>query len=130
PGPFTDTVDGAFYLACPVPHGREAVCYGKPQVVMTMNGEGRARHVVYVCDQVGDELAEFVGNGASHRISDVDRPRTRPNGFFEYPAQELPVRPRGIGSRKLDVFRIGPGTLHRVNRLLQHLIPCLLQLVS
>jgi len=123
PGSFPDPVDGAFHLIGPILDRGQAVGDGKAQIVVTVYAQDHVIQGGHPFFEPVNEVAEFVRNGVSDRIGDVDNGCSRLDGAIDDPAQVVEIRAGRILCRVLHVLTIALGVAHRFYCHLQGAVP-------
>ncbi len=128
-GTLTDTVDGAFHLACASLHGRQRVGHRKTEIIVAVHRDRRLVDIGHIVAQIGNDLKKFRWNGIADRIGDIDDSRTGVNDRLNHLCQKWKPGAYRILSRKFDIVGIFLGSLDGFDRSGQDLILIHLQLV-
>ena len=127
PGPFPDTVDGAFDLPRPALHRGDGVGDRHAQVVVAV---ARQVHVIgQFCFQEGEQVAHLVRGGVTHGVRHVDGRGPGLHRRPENPAQERPVAAGGVLGAEFHVVHEGAGQFHGHHGAFHHRVRLQLQLL-
>jgi hypothetical protein len=129
PRPLADPVDRALHLARPVHERGQGVCRSETQIIVAVDRDDRLPDVLHLRKQGGDQVAELLRNGITHRIRNVHRRRPRSDDRLDHLAEVVAVAPGCIHRGELHVLRVPTGMSHGGAGLLEDLRPRLPELI-
>ena len=121
-GSFAQTIDSAFNLPGAIEHGGKRVGDRQTQIVMAMDGEDRLVRVRNALAQLPDGPAELIRQAVADRVRNIQRRGAGVDNRFENPAQKILFGTPGVLRGKLDIVRILPGALDRLDRVFDDLL--------
>jgi hypothetical protein len=95
-GPLADPVDGRFHLPRAGRNGSQRVGDGKAQVIVAVGREHREVGIGHPRDHVREHRAIGLRRPVTHRVGQVDRPRTGLDRRLDCTRQEIRLRSGGI----------------------------------
>ncbi len=114
-GTLADAVDRAFNLPHAALNRRQAVGHRQAEVVVAMRAEYRPPGVRNARQDVGEELAQFVGRGVADGVRQIDGRRAGGDHLLDDAAQEIAIAAGCILRRKFDVVGKAAGQLDRID---------------
>ena len=115
-------IDRTFDLARATGDSGQSVGGRHAQIVMAMGGEDHILGPRHLGDQAADQIGAFHRRGIAHRVGDVDGAGARLDRDFHHTGQVIPLGPRRIHRRPLDIVAQVARMANGVVDALGHLI--------